>query len=68
MEEWDREGYEDIRSIGRCGAGISSIAKWSSDRAEEGDKGDASDMIISKQSGLAAEWSAKIDAMQDLLD
>jgi hypothetical protein len=44
VDEWDREGYEDIRSIGRCGAGISSIAKWSSEVAE-GDKGDASDMM-----------------------
>ena len=51
MDEWDREGYEDIRSMGRCGTGISSIAKCNSERAEEGDKGDASDMSISKQLG-----------------
>ena len=68
MDEWDREGYEDIRSMGRCGTGISSIAKCNSERAEEGDKGVASDMFISKWSGLRAEWSAKVDAMQDLLD
>jgi hypothetical protein len=47
VDEWDREGLEDIRSIGRCGRGISSNTRSasSSDRSEEMDKGDWSDIV-----------------------
>jgi hypothetical protein len=72
VEEWEREGLEDIRSIGRCGRGISSNTRSasSSDRSEDMDKGDWNDIvgarawvgvIISKLLGRAGErsWSCQ---------
>jgi hypothetical protein len=44
VDEWDRDGKEDIRSMGRWGRGI--LSNESSERFETGDKGDWSDIGI----------------------
>lgn len=66
VAECDKEGLEDIRSIGRCGRGMSSNTSSSSDRSEAMDNGDWSDIvgrwvgvIISKLLGLEGERSCQ---------
>lgn len=66
VAECDKEGLEDIRSIGRCGRGMSSNTSSSSDRSEAMDNGDWSDIvgrwvgvIISKQLDLEGERSCQ---------
>lgn len=42
LEEWESEGYDDIRSIARCGGIISP--KSGSERPDDGESGEWSDM------------------------
>ena len=42
LEEWESEGYDDIRSIARCGGIISP--KSGSERSDDGESGEWSDM------------------------
>lgn len=45
VDEWESEGYEDIRSMTRCG-GSMSYTTVGSERSEEGERGEWKDMMM----------------------